>query len=135
MSSVYFRIEELVPKHVYELLGDKAWDLIDNDLITTIDQLKYRYNKGSMIINNWLWDGGRQWSGLRTIDSPYYSKTSQHTLGKAIDCVFSHYKVEDVRYDIISNIHLFPALKGIEMDVSWLHIDVRDRETLLQFDA
>ena len=135
MKSVYFKIQELVPKKIYELLGEKAWDLIDDNLIFTIDQLKLSYPKGSMTINNWVYGGGREWSGLRTIDSPYYSETSQHTLGKAIDCVFSHYKVNDVRNDIISNTKLYPHLKGIELDVSWLHADCRDRDTLLQFKA
>lgn len=133
MRSVYFKIEELVPEHIFRLLGDKAWDLIDDKLVLTIDDIKRNFPKGTMTINNWLWSGGREWSGLRTIDSPYYSPTSQHTLGKAIDCVFSHYDVNEVRYDIISNIELYPHLKGIEMDVSWLHVDVRDRDTLLQF--
>ena len=134
MRSVYFKIEELVPQKIAELLGDKAWDLIDEKLILTIDDIKRSFPEGTMTINNWLWNGGREWSGLRTIDSPYYSPTSQHTLGKAIDCVFSHYAVNDVRNDIISNIELYPHIKGIEMNVSWLHVDVRDRDTLLQFN-
>lgn len=133
MKSTRFMIEELVPKSVFDKRGDRAWELINPNLITTIDTIKDRFPEGSMSINTWLWNGDRSESGLRTADSPYYSSTSQHSLGNAIDAVFSKYTVEEVRQDIINNPDIYPFVKGIEIDITWLHIDVRNRETVAIF--
>ncbi len=135
MKSKHFRIEELVPKHIFAAKGDKAWQTIDSRVIETIDLIKDRFPNGTMIINNWFWGGEREWSGLRTSDSPYFSWTSQHTFGRAIDSVFSHYNIQDIRQDIIDNPEIYIHVKGIELDVDWLHIDVRNNDTLLQFKA
>ena len=134
--SIHFRIEELVPKELYELVKtDKLWDLIDERLIDTIDALKEKFPEGSMTINNWLWGGNRDQSGLRTKNSKFYSPTSQHSIGKAIDCVFSDYKTEEVRQYVINNPKKFPYVKGIEKDVSWCHFDVRDSDRVVIFSA
>ena len=87
-----------------------------------------------MTINNWLWNGNRNQSGLRSDDSKYYSPTSQHSFGRAIDCVFSIYSVDEVREYLIQNQDEFPEMKGIENKVSWLHVDVRNRTELLAFN-
>ncbi len=86
-----------------------------------------------MTINNYHWNGDRQWSGLRTHASMYYSETSQHSFGRAIDAVFSDYTAEEVRLYIRNNLGFFPYIKGIEDDVKWLHIDVRNEDSLVTF--
>ena len=133
MKSTKFRIEELVSKPVFDKRGERAWELINPLLIATIDTIKSRFPEGSMSINTWLWNGNRNESGLRTADSSYYSPTSQHSLGNAIDAVFSKYTSEEVRQDIINNPDIYPHVKGIETDISWLHVDVRNRETVAIF--
>ena len=134
--SIHFRIEELVPKELYELVKtDKLWELFDERLLETIDTLKEKFPEGSMTINNWLWGGNRDQSGLRTKNSKFYSPTSQHSIGKAIDCVFSDYKTEEVRQYVINNPKKFPYIKGIEKDVSWCHFDVRDSDRVVIFSA
>ena len=75
----HFAIHELVPPHVFEQRGEKAWELLDDRLLVTLDRLRERY--GSMTVNNYYWGSDREWSGLRTNDSPYYSPYSQHTFG------------------------------------------------------
>jgi len=132
--SKHFKIEELVSKEVFDLIKeDVLWKLFDEKLLQTIDALKEKFPEGSMTINNWLWDGDRNQSGLRTKDSKYYSPTSQHSIGKAIDCVFSEYETDSVRQYIINNPDEFPYIKGIELDVNWLHVDVRSRDEVLLF--
>lgn len=133
MISKHFKIQELVPEVIYKKRGDRAWELLNPQLLETIDTIKERFPDGSMSINTWLWNGNRHWSGLRTPDSPYYSNTSQHSYGNAIDAVFSKYTAEEVRQDIIDNPDIYPHVKGIETDISWLHIDVRNRETVALF--
>ena len=95
--------------------------------------LKERFPKGTMTINNYMWGGDREWSGLRTPDSPYFSPTSMHTFMQAADIVFSHYPSIDVRSDIISNPGVYPFIKGLELDVTWVHIDVRNEENIVTF--
>ena len=102
--------------------------MIDDKLIRSIDLIKEKFSEGTMTINNWYWNGNRGWSGVRTIGSPYYSKNSQHSKGKAIDAIFNKYSAEEIRKYILKNPDEFPDIGGIELDVNWLHIDVRDRQ-------
>jgi len=132
--SKHFKIQELVSKELYNLVKeDILWNLFDERLLETIDTLKDKFPEGSISINNWLWGGDRNQSGLRTKNSKYYSPTSQHSIGRAVDCIFSDYNVDSVRQYIINNPEDFPYIKGIELDVSWLHCDVRLRDKVLLF--
>ena len=135
MKSKSFIIQELVPEHIYIKRGEKAWELIDDRLIKMIDVLKAKFPKGTMTINNWKWGGDRMWSGLRTPESKYYSETSQHSFGRAIDCIFSEYSAQKVRTYIIDNPGLFPYITGIEdyNGMSWVHIDVRNSDLVKIF--
>jgi len=134
MKSKYFKVHELVPKHLYEKYGEKAWKFIDNRLIAEIDKLKEHFNLGTATINNYYWNGDRHWSGLRTPESPYYSETSQHSFGRAVDMVFSDYTAEEVRNYIVNNSYEFPYIKGLELGVSWVHLDVRNEDHLITFN-
>ena len=133
MISKYFKIQELVPKPIYLVRGESAFELIDSKLIVTMDAIKERFPNGTMTINNWLWGGARLWSGLRTPDYSGYSKTSQHSFGRALDCVFSEYVVDEVRQYIIDNPEEFPYVTGIELGTSWLHVDVRNYDGVKKF--
>jgi len=128
MKSTKFKIYELVPVELYNSVHeDVLWQMMDPGLLATIDAIKAKFPKGSMIINSYKWGGDRGWSGLRTKNSKYYSPTSQHSLGKAIDAVFTAYDVEEVRQYILDNSEEFPHIGGIELGVSWLHVDTRPR--------
>jgi len=120
----HFSIEELVPIDVFEERGTKAWELLDDRMLITLDQLREEY--GSITINDWKWNGDNQWRGLRTPDSPYYRQYSQHTFGRAADCIFNDTKIEVVREDIQANVDKFPCISSIELNTSWLHFDVRN---------
>ena len=127
MISNYFLLEELVPPTVFKERGSLAWELLDDRLIQTIDTIKKRFPLGTMTINNWVWGGNRQWSGLRTPEAiKYYSPFSQHAFGRAIDTIFSAYTTEEVRQYILDNPLEFPHVKGVELGVGWLHIDCRN---------
>lgn len=130
----YFAIHELIPPKVFKARADKAWELLDPDLLRALDALRSRY--GPMTINNYYWSGEREWSGLRTPDGPYYSPYSQHTFGRAADCLFKEVSVEQVRTDILSfpNDTTFELINAVELDVSWLHIDVRNCSRVKVFE-
>ena len=133
MKSKYFKIHELVPPKLYKKRGKKAWYLIDPRLVETIDTIKELFPKGSMSINDYFWGGKRTQSGIRLGSSKYYSNSSLHSYGMAIDAVFSKYDVEKVRQFIIDNPDKFPHIKGIETGISWLHIDVRNTDKVMLF--
>ncbi len=136
MVSKYFKIQELVPKELFDLVhNDVLWGVFDDKLILSIDELKKTFNSGTMYINNWFWGLGRSQSGLRTKGSTHYSPTSQHSIGKAIDCVFSDYDREDIRTFIKNNPDKFPYIRRLEGGVSWLHVDVKEtgRDTIVEF--
>jgi len=131
--SKYFKIEELVPKELYEKHSeDELWSMLDSGLLKDLDKLKEVFSNGTMTINNWKWGGNRNWSGIRTPKSPDYSEGSMHSFGKAFDIVFSDYKVEKVQNFIKQNREQFLHINGIERKIgdeypTWLHIDTKDR--------
>ena len=135
MKSKHFKIHELVPKKMYEKYGENAWRYVDVRLIETIDKLKEHFNLGTMTINNYFWGGSREWNGIRTPESPNYSYGSQHSFANAVDIVFSDYSAQEVRNYILENKNEFHFVKGMELNVSWVHIDVRNEDDLVLFSA
>lgn len=133
MKSRNFRLEELIPKEVFEKYGEKAWWFLNPDMIKLADRIKDQFPKGSMIINNWFWGGDRNWSGFRTLYYDGYSPYSQHSLGNAFDAIFTDYNVNEVRNYILNNPDEFPELRGIELGISWLHCDTRNTDKLVKF--
>ena len=129
----HFKIHELVPPHIYEKRGEKAWELLDERALITLDALRDRF--GVATVNNYKYGGDRCWSGLRTPDSPYYSETSQHSLGKAFDVIFKEVSAEKAREYILTHPNEFPYLTGLELDVTWLHFDVRNTTPIKVFTA
>jgi hypothetical protein len=136
----HFIIEELVDKKTFESNPEwKLWLLFDDRLLKTIDFLREEFGV-SITINNWKWKGeaGRQWSGYRPPGSPYYSQFSQHSLGRAVDMLFSGIPAPEVRHRIKKLIkqgklnrinHSFTFeenMKGVE--ISWCHLDLRNNK-------
>ncbi len=121
----HFDIEELVSKRVYKDRGNKAWELLDSRALETLDALR-DHLKVSLTVNDWKWNGPRQFSGLRTYGTKYFSKYSQHSYGRAFDVVSDHITAEEMRTFIFDNPGLFPYIKAIELGTSWLHFDVRN---------
>ena len=124
----HFFTQEFVDPEIWDLRGNKSIELIDERILITADQLREQF--GATTINDWCWGGDRENSGLRTTYSPYYSPTSQHTFGRAIDCLFNNVTAEAARAFILKNPSKFPHITFIEDKVSWLHIDCRNCERI-----
>ena len=122
----HFSIHELVPPRVFNERGEKAWELLDDRLLITLDRLRNRY--GSITVNNYYWGKEREWSGLRTSDSPFYSAFSQHSFGRAADCLFAKHTSEKIRQDILADPSDsdYEYIGSIELGVSWFHFDIRN---------
>ena len=127
----YFIAQEFIPPDIYRLIGDLSIKLMDPRILETADAIRERY--GPTTINNWHSHGSRQWSGLRIEGCSYGTAKSQHRFGKAIDCLVSGMTAEEIRQDILKNPLWFPHIRGIELGVSWLHVDCRDGDHHIAF--
>ena len=132
----YFQLEELLPKYLYEKLETEnklniAWILLDERVLKTLDLL--RENFGPITVNDWKWGGSNHYRGFRSADCQVGATYSQHKFGRACDCIFKNVTTDEVRNRIIANPSNFPYIRGIELDVSWLHFDVRNSGELVVF--
>jgi len=118
----HFGIKELVSKKVYEDRGTKAWGLLDERALKTLDALRDRF--GSTTVNDWSWGGANQYRGFREDGCGVGAEYSQHKYGRAKDCTFRDVSAEVVRQYILDNPDEFPYISSIEMGVSWLHFGV-----------
>lgn len=88
-----FIVPEYVSKRVYEQYGDNASRFICNTLVKATTQLcidleEHYCRPVSCTINDWLWGGNFEASGLRMPGTPHYSITSAHAWGKGDDKKF-----------------------------------------------
>jgi hypothetical protein len=133
-SPDHFRLQEFIPEVVFNLRGNKAWELLNPALIYTWDELRKRTGH-SCSLNNWHSGGNRNWQGLRIPD--YYGgkfSTSQHPLGNAGDGYVHRMTVEEVIHFIVEEKKKgsFQYLTGIELGVTWVHLDTRPSFRLTQ---
>ncbi len=124
----HFTIEEFVDSETYKTREEQSIALIDWRMLWTMDMIHEYFNK-PITINNWHINSNREWSGLRTNNSPYYSQYSQHSFGRAIDFLVKDIESSEVRKTILNNIdeEAFKYITTVEdfEDMSWIHIDCR----------
>ncbi len=97
-----FRIEELVPQTVFQLRGEKAWELLDIGLLLDLQEIR-DYTGKQITLNDWLWAGGRHNQVLRT--TLYYKgeiRFSQHLFGRAADPFILGFDGDESRELVIS---------------------------------
>lgn len=132
----YFQLDELLPEKLYKELKnlgrlEVGWLLFDDRLLKTLDKLRETF--GAITVNDWKWGGHNHYRGFRPDNCQIGSKYSQHRFGRACDCIFKNYSASEVRERVLANPELFPAIKGLEMDVSWFHFDLRNSVSLVTF--
>ena len=128
--SKHFALHELVPSSIFEALGIRAWELLDERLLVTLDALREHF--GPCTVNNWRDGGPYRESGFRTFESTTGVKFSQHRYGRAADCKFATVTPVEASAYIVANAEKFRLLTTLE-DVAatptWLHVDVRLNRT------
>jgi len=118
----YFNREELLPE------GFDDDSVLDPNLLTLIDAVRELLGVPCKI-NNWHKGGGRQWCGYRSSECTIGAPKSQHRKGKAADLHPEGMSAEDARAKVKEAVAygLLPELGGVELGVSWLHLDTRPR--------
>ena len=129
----HFTLEELLPKQFFSEFfpthGDKLWQLFRPTALKTIDGLRECY--GKMFCNNWKWGGHLQFCGYRPPTCGVGSLLSQHRFANAFDLHPQEVSVLEIREDILNG--KWPTIRGLEVNVSWLHIDFRNSDHLITF--
>lgn len=129
----HFKPHEVFPPEMDDLF-DKShlWTYINPMVLITMDRLRERY--GTAIMNTWGLSqesqkryGIHYFRGWRTRDCDIGAQLSQHKMGCAADMAFVHVSAEKIREDILTQPYdtTFDLITCIEMEVSWLHFDVR----------
>lgn len=120
--SKYFKNEELLPRDVTDI------SKIDEKLLMTIDEIRELLGV-PCTINNWKSGGNREWCGLRTNRCTIGAVHSQHRLGKAADLHPVGMTADAARIILKKAISQgkLKYLGGVELNVSWVHVDVRPR--------
>jgi hypothetical protein len=129
-------LDEYIPRELYLREGIYG-DMYNNlPLNTWMDILQRKINKqmvaadqklrdqfGAVIINNWIYNGERNYSGYRpkTCSVGYF--LSDHREGNASDKIFQDVKTEEV-IDYIEKNWEDLGINIIEKGVSWVHTSV-----------
>ena len=132
----YFELYELLPPELYtydmmvsEQARERAFaNYFDAKLLITIDIIRGEIVKAPLICNTWYQDGNRKNSGFRTQQCSVGAAQSQHKLGKAVDLLSNKYTAEEMRQMILTNQDKLPYPIRMEADVTWLHIDTKNRD-------
>lgn len=121
---LYFKVQEFVPKDIYDELGDSSLSLMDDRIIISIIAMR-DFFKLPIKINDWLFGGAFQNRGFRTAYCGIGSKYSQHKFGRALDFDIKGIPAKEVRGKILANQDKFPLITAMEDNISWVHIDCR----------
>lgn len=128
MISTSFDLRELVPKILYDYMGDKSIWFLDPRLITLVQFFRDHYGL-PITINDWHTGGTLIDCGFRMPDSKTGATLSQHKFGRAVDCHFSGITdYEEMRNKVRNDWYILKAqgLTTIELATpTWLHIDIR----------
>lgn len=128
----YFKAKELIPTKLYKKYKSRgdAWMLgilFDERLLKVADSIRDSF--GPMTVNDWAYGGKNQWRGFRGPSCGIGATLSQHRFGRALDLIPKNISPDEIRDELIEkqNDPIYNLIGGLEMNITWLHIDVRQR--------
>ncbi len=121
----HFKVQEFVPRLIYETMGDNAIVLLKTILLITAEDIRSFFGK-PVTINNWHSGGAFEFRGFRPAYYTEGAALSEHRLGGAFDCDIRDIPAEEARKAIIEHQGKFPYLRRMEDGVSWVHCDCRE---------
>jgi hypothetical protein len=129
-----FRIEELVCPHLLKKYGEQGcWMRLDSRAISVLHWLREGIGK-PIQINTYHNGGSDTQSGARcnlcqlvqNATNRFSAYASAHVLQKAWDLSVKGMTADEVRSWIVEHIASCPHPIRLELEVSWVHIDVYD---------
>ena len=120
-----FVIQELVPPIIFNAMGERAWELLDERALRTLQALRDKF--GPITINTWHSGGGFKESGLREQNTTTGAPRSAHKRGMAFDCKPKFCTPREMYDYILDNQGEFPLIRRLEhidSTPTWLHFDV-----------
>ncbi len=120
-----FELGEFVPEEIHDKYKSASTRFVVPTLFTMAQGVKDFYDGKRITINNWLWGGGRNYSGFRPADVSVGANNSAHKRGMAIDVVVEGVDSAQVYKDITSNQAYFMSLgvTSIESGTDgWTHL-------------
>lgn len=128
----YFRLEEFIPKEVYNRFGDNSIWFVDKRIIDLANFVRSRFGK-SMTINNWHSGGNLNNRGFRTPDSAVGGQFSQHKFGRAFDFNIAGVTPQEIYKDLLANSSLYikaglTTAEDIAYTPNWTHFDIREHK-------
>jgi hypothetical protein len=124
----HFKAYELVPPDVYEKYGEMALEFLDDRILMVADAVRNYFNV-PVTINTYKNGGLFTQRGLRNIVQVGGDRYDPHFLGRAIDFDVQGKTADEVRSNILAapTYDGFTLIRGIEMNVAWIHLDVANR--------
>lgn len=121
----YFQLKELVCPHCISTYGDKSWQFLSTELLSTILTIRKDILKVPMIVNSGstYTQRGLRCNQCQLVKSKKRVYMSAHCLGKAIDFHTNVYTPEQCRKLIKENIDKLEYPIRLEEDVNWVHVD------------
>lgn len=133
----HFKTWELVPWRIWQMLGENARNLVSGRLIQAMNQMRVDLDKP--MICNTKGDDGRDQCCLRIPGQTHYRATSRHAgnHGNKTDgerCLASdtigQWDAREAHAIILKNKERYHMVKFLEVDITWLHMDVREGDEL-----
>lgn len=124
MMPNYFHVSELVPPALFKKYGEvRSWNFVNKRAFENLVKFR-KYVGRAFTINNYTTGGPREWSGLRTPDSPFYERTSQHSFANAYDIQCPDVEPKELQA-IVQKGYADYEIGGLELAPTWTHIDWR----------
>lgn len=133
-----FLLEEFIHPDIFNhpAIGERAEDFLHPSLVVTAEALKRNLTgelSGDVVeivtINNWVWNGVYQDSGLRLPTGSVGAPLSSHRFGNTMDPKYKHHTAAQVYDHILDNQELYPFISRMENILktpTWNHIEVGD---------
>lgn len=132
----YFGLHELVDQVSFERYGSRLWNVFDERILRAADRLRRRY--GPLVCCDWHCGGTNHFRGWRAPGCNVGALLSQHRFGRALDLIPQRCTAEEIRQDLLDAPDFVLGDLGqwlvtaFEADVSWLHIDCRNRDVFAE---
>lgn len=128
----YFKVKELVCQHIYARWGETSWQFLDTDYLHALLVIRRDILKSAMICNNSsMTQRGMRCNRCDMVRAKTTPYLSAHVFGKGGDFTVIGMTAEQARQKIKANKHLLPCPIRLEMNIEWVHFDVRPQDNFV----